>query len=170
MPATIAPRSGASTPGWDDWDTAHHEAGHAVMGCLVGRLPLSATIVRRGPVAGEVIFEPTTQRFRYFDTSPEKRELARQRVYTELAGTIAHDLYKPGREHDIADETDLQFTHDLIIELVSWEDRDSYLAEAQRGATLLLAQNRAWLDAVAAALLKDGTLVREQILSLRPSP
>jgi len=155
-------------PSWDELDTAYHEAGHAVMGCLVNRLPLTATIVPNGPIAGEVHFEPETRQFEYFDNSPAKQELARQRVFTELAGTIAHNLYKPGRKHDIADETDLEIAERLITELVRMEDRDGYLENARASATELLAAHRAWLDAVAAALIQHRTLDRQKILTFRP--
>jgi hypothetical protein len=46
---------------------------------------------------------------RHFDQSPEKRRYAEQRILSELAGSIAHDLLKPGRTPDLADEVDLHY-------------------------------------------------------------
>jgi ATP-dependent Zn protease len=62
--------------------TAYHEAGHAVMGCVVGRLPLSATIVPDGKgVVGQVHFEVGVPEFAksYLNKSPAKRQYAEQR-------------------------------------------------------------------------------------------
>jgi hypothetical protein len=42
-----------------DTDTAYHESGHAVCGCVLGRYPLSVTIVRDGHAAGRTEFEAT---------------------------------------------------------------------------------------------------------------
>jgi ATP-dependent Zn protease len=61
-------------------DTAYHEAGHAVIGILVGRLPLSATIVPDGTgMVGKVEFDSDAppQARRHFDTSAIKRNYAR---------------------------------------------------------------------------------------------
>jgi ATP-dependent Zn protease len=154
----------------EEIETAHHEAGHAVMGCVVGRLPLSVTIVRGGPVAGQTDFEPGVPAFgrRYLDESAPKRAYTEQRVLTELAGTAAHDIFQPGRPHDIADETDLRITRALISELVSWQDQEDYLFEAQAKTGQLLKSHWRWVEVVARALLERKTLSREEILSLRP--
>ncbi|MDI1347099.1 MAG: hypothetical protein PSV22_23860 [Pseudolabrys sp.] len=151
-------------------ETAYHEAGHAFMGCLIDRLPISVTIVARGQITGETFFEPDVPKFarRVLDPSPEKRRYAEQRVLTELADTAAHDLLCPGRIHDSGDENDLAITNELIKELVSWADnRDEYLRDCQTRAVKLLQQNWPWVEAVAKALLEKKTLQREIILSLR---
>lgn len=87
----------------------------------------------------------------------------------ELAGSIAHDLMKPERAKDFADECDLHFARELIIELVNWQDRDTYLAAAQVKCKALLEANWQWVVAVAEALLQRKTLLREDVLALKPS-
>jgi ATP-dependent Zn protease len=154
-----------------DIETAYHEAGHAVLGCLLGRIPLSVTIVPRGPVVGETFFDTEVPAFArsYFNQSAAKRSYTEQRVLTELGGTAAHDILMPGRQHDVADETDLYYTRQLIIELVSMaEDRDAYLVASQKRATELLQANWPWVEAVARALVERKTLQRTDLLALRP--
>jgi hypothetical protein len=151
-------------------DTAYHEAGHAVCGCVLGRYPLSVTIVRDGHAAGKTEFEasiPSHARGHFHD-SPARRTYAEQRVMGELAGGIAHDLLKPERAKDISDEYDLHFARELIIELVNWQDRDAYLAEAQVKCRALLKANWQWVVAVADALIQRKTLLREDVLALKP--
>jgi hypothetical protein len=132
-------------------ETAYHEAGHAVVGCLLGRIPLFVTIVRDGPAAGKTEFDSGVPSFArgHFNQSAERRRYARQRILGELAGSIAHDLLKPGRKQDLADEVDLHFAAELTIELVSWQDRDEYLEQAKSETRRLLQDNWNLVDAVA---------------------
>jgi ATP-dependent Zn protease len=90
----------------EEMETAYHEAGHAVCGCVLGRYPTSATIKRDGHIAGKTEFEPGVPSHgrRHFDQSPERRKYAEQRIVGELAGSAAHDLLRPGRTRDVADE------------------------------------------------------------------
>jgi hypothetical protein len=67
--------------------TAYHEAGHAVMGCILGRFPESATIIPNGNgTVGETRFETDVHVpefvLHYFDRSPAKQHFAEQRVLT----------------------------------------------------------------------------------------
>jgi hypothetical protein len=154
----------------EEIDTAYHEAGHAVLGCVVGRYPLSVTIVRVGAVAGKNEYEAGVPDFarKYLNQSREKQLYAERRVLTELAGSIAHDLFKPGRPQDMGDDTDLHFTRELISELVSWQDQDEYLKQAQVKADGLLRLHWTWVEAVALALVEHKTLSRADVLALRP--
>lgn len=152
-------------------ETAYHEAGHAVMGCLLKRFPLSVTVVPRGQVIGETFFESEVPdyAYSYLNDSPDKRRYAEQRILTELAGSAAHSILMPDRQHDRADSNDLYFTQQLIVELVSWEeDREAHLLAAQVQASDLLRKNWEWVEAVAKALCEKKTLQREDILKLRP--
>ena len=141
------------------------------MGCVLGRFPVSVTIVRNGPVAGKTDFEPDVPSFArgHFNVSPQRRVYAEQRVMGELAGSIAHDLFKPGRTPDRADEVDLYWARELIIDLVSWQDREEYLNQARAKAKRLIEENWQWVDAVARALCQRKTLLREDILALQPA-
>jgi ATP-dependent Zn protease len=153
--------------------TAYHEAGHAVMGCLVGRVLTFATIVPDGTGAvGRTQYAddvPACAR-RYFDRSEEKKRYTEARVLSEIAAMIAQDLKEPGRPHDMADAEDARQARELVIELVSWEDdRDAYLPRAQKRATAILKEHWRWVEAVAQALLQRKTLTDAEIVALRPS-
>ena len=154
-----------------DKDTAHHEAGHAVIGCVYGRPPSSVTIVRNGPAAGKAEFDPDIPNFArsYLNQSPQKRAYTEARVVGELAGSAAHDLFRPGRTPDQGDEHDLRWAKELIGELVSWEDHDKYLEQARAKAKQLLTNNWEWVQAIARALLERKTLSRHEILDLNPN-
>jgi ATP-dependent Zn protease len=153
-----------------DAETAYHEAGHAVIGCLYDRPPLSATIVRDGDAAGRTDFDLEIPIFArsYLNDSPQKRAYAEGRIAGELAGSAAHDRFKPGRTPDQGDGCDLYWAKRLISDLVSWEDnKDQYLERARTKAAQLVKDNWQWIDAVAKALLEQKTLSRQEILDLR---
>jgi ATP-dependent Zn protease len=148
--------------------TAYHEAGHAVIGVLVERLPLSATIKPDGTgVVGKVVFEADAplQARRYFDDSGIKRAYARARVLGELAGSIAHDIAEPDRKRDGADEHDDYWSRELAREMVSWEDTDAYIDAARRETFDLLRANWQAVEALAQALLEKRTMQRHEILA-----
>jgi ATP-dependent Zn protease len=153
-----------------DEDTAHHEAGHAVTGCLYDRPPASVTIARDGAAAGKAEFDPDIPDFArsYLNQSPQKRAYREARVVGELAGSAAHDILKPGRTPDQGDAHDLHWANELISELVSWEDHDKYLEQARVKAKQLLLDNWEWVQAVARALVERKTLSRQEILDLNP--
>jgi len=153
-----------------DEDTAYHEAGHSVMGCLYGRPPLSATIVRDGHAAGRTDFDSDVPSFArsYLNDSPRKRAYTEARVVGELAGIAAHDLFEPDRTRDQGDEHDLHWAKELISELVSWDDHDRYLERALTNAKQQLKANWQWVEAVAKALLERKTLSQQEILDLNP--
>jgi hypothetical protein len=80
------------------------------MSFIHGRIPTSADIIpdARGNaghthVENEVI--PANYN-RYLETSPEKQRYFEIRVLVALAGTAAHDLMCPRREHDSGDLRD----------------------------------------------------------------
>lgn len=152
--------------------TAYHEAGHAVMSILVNRIPVSATIEPDGTgVVGKVDFEADAppQARRYFDESSVKRAYARARVLGELAGSIAHDIFEPGRQRDGADQHDDHWASQLAIEMVSWMDASAFLDAARKEAEVLLRTHWAAVEALALALLDHRTMQREDILAaLRP--
>jgi ATP-dependent Zn protease len=154
-----------------DKDTAHHEAGHAVIGCLYDRPPSSVTIVRDGAAAGKAEFDPDIPDFArsYLNQSAQKRAYTEARVVGELSGSAAHDLFRPGRTPDQGDRHDLHWAKELISELVSWEDHDKYLEQARVKAKQLLRDNWEWVQAVARALLERKTLSRHEILDLNPN-
>ena len=152
--------------------TAYHEAGYAVIGILVDRIPVSATIEPDGTgVVGKVNFETDApaQASRYFDDSPTKRAYARARVLGELAGSIAHDIFEPGRQRDRADQHDDHWASELAVEMVSWMDSGAFVATALEEAEVLLRAHWSAVEALALALLEQRTMQRAEILAaVRP--
>lgn len=151
-------------------ETAYHEAGHAVMGCVLERYPLSVSIIADGRGAvGRTEFEQDAPQggFRHFDQSEAKKKYIRMRVLIEVAGTIAHDIKFPGRTHDGGDAYDDHWAKQLVIEGVHFEDgRDAYLASARQEAEGLLKENWPLVEKVAAALLERRELSRAELLRL----
>ena len=117
-------------------DTAYHEAGHAVMGCILQTNPLWVSIVSDGAGGvGKTEFEDDWPPggYRYLDEFEEKKKYIRIRVLIEVAGTIAHDIKFPDRDHDQGDVFDDYWARELIAESVNWEDdKKAYLAHLIR--------------------------------------
>jgi hypothetical protein len=111
--------------------TAYHEAGHAVIGAIHGRLPTSVDIVydARGNAGHTLFASDLPPEFkRYFNQSPEKQRHIEMRVLITLAGTAAHDILCPGRAHDEGDRRDEHEAFEMIDESRSWaQDNSAYL-------------------------------------------
>lgn len=150
-------------------ETAYHEAGHAVMGCICGRPPRSVDIRRdQDGNAGHTHFDkdiPYCTKT-YFDQSDEKRRYIEVRVLTGIAGTIAHDLLCPGRTHDAGDERDQAHQKDIIADTVSWHDHDDYLQGRKIEARQMLTEHWSWVAAVAAALVQKIEISGEELIEL----
>jgi hypothetical protein len=116
-------------------ETAYHEAGHAVMGCLLQRYPLLVSIVPDGKGGvGRTQFQNDIPPggYRHFDGSDGKKRYIRIRVLIEVVGTIAHDVKFPGRTHDEGDAHDDNWAGDMVNGNVSWEDDlEAYLARTR---------------------------------------
>jgi ATP-dependent Zn protease len=153
-----------------DEETAFHEAGHAVLGCLVQRPPLWVSIVpdEKGNV-GRTEFEQDIPQdgYRYLDESDGKKRYIRNRVLIEVAGTIAHNIKFPGRDFDEGDANDDYWATQLVSENVSWDDdREAYLSRARHDAATLLNENWNLVEKVAAALLQHRRLERADLLKV----
>lgn len=142
--------------------TAYHEAGHAVVGAIFGRNPTSVDITpdQSGNV-GHTRFPndvPACMKS-FFDESPEKKHYLKVRVLTALAGTIAHDIKMPGREHDIGDARDDHQAMELAEESMSWDyDRAGYIARMKVEAAEHLKAHWSTVEALATALLDHSEL------------
>src|SRR5260221_14039764 len=92
--------------------TAYHEAGHVVMGVLLGCFPLSASILPDGSgMVGLTEFPKDIPDFadvRTSNPSLKKQRYVEERVMLKLAGTIAHDHKYPHRHHDDGDRKDYE--------------------------------------------------------------
>ena len=153
--------------------TAYHEAGHAVLGAIRSRAPISVTIVPNGGAAGKNEFpDDCRPEFnRHLGNSPEKKKYIETRILIALAGTIAHDLRFPAHVRDAGDEQDEQRARAIIEENAVWADscRDSYFRQLQETARGVLQTNWPWVEAVARALIDDKTISGEELSRLRPS-
>jgi ATP-dependent Zn protease len=150
--------------------TAYHEAGHAVMGCVLGRYPQSVDIFRDAHGnAGHTRFDsdyPACME-RWFDESEEKRRYLRVRVLIDFAGTVAHDLKAGDRLQDSGDQQDYQCAKRIVEESMSWDnDYDGYLARLKIETREYLVTHWASVEAVATALLRNSTLLRAEIIDL----
>jgi ATP-dependent Zn protease len=81
-------------------ETAYHEAGHVVMGHVVGRNAVSVTIIREGDAAGLTRFAAYSNTFGKLDESREKANRLRALVLSEIAGSAAHDILYPRADSD----------------------------------------------------------------------
>jgi ATP-dependent Zn protease len=157
----------------DEEATAYHEAGHAIVGAVRGRAPISVTIIRAGGASGKNEF-PEDWRPEYkshLGDSPEKRVYIETRILTGVAGTIAQDLRFPERAHDAGDAYDERYARAVMEENAGWadSDRDSYFQRLRETARGLIQTNWPWVEAVARALIERKTLQREEVMALRPS-
>lgn len=156
----------------DEEATAYHEAGHAVVGAVLDRPPISVTIIPDSGAAGKnefsVDFRPEFKT--HLDASPEKIAYIEARILTKLAGTIAHDLRFSGRPHDAGDAYDQQCARSIIEDNAGWadSDRDAYLRQLEDAARRLLQIHWLWVEAVARALIERKTISTAEIMELRP--
>ena len=150
-------------------ETGYHEAGHVVIGCITGRIPVFATVVRYGNAAGQTVFEGSDYSPTYLDKSPAKKRYVRQLVLEKLAGSAALDLYNPTRVHDTSDKHDLRVARQFVEDFVSWEDEETYFAKARSEVIALIQQNWHSVQLVAQALLEHDILQRDELLALCPA-
>lgn len=153
--------------------TAYHEAGHAVVGALRGRAPIFVTIIPDGGVSGKNEFPKDWRpEFKtHFGDTLEKRAYIETRILTAVAGTVAHDLRSPKRDHDAGDAFDELSARAIIEDNAGWVDecRDAYFQRLKETTRDLLQANWPWLEAVARALIESKTISGATILRLRPA-
>jgi ATP-dependent Zn protease len=150
--------------------TAYHEAGHTVMGYILGRPPLSVDIMRdANGNAGHTHFPedvPECIRSR-FDDSPQKRQYLELRVLTTLAGTAAHNILQPNRTPDSGDQMDENQAREIVRDHMSWsDDHDVYIHQLKTMAQKILSENRGAVEAIAAALLERDRLTNDEITAI----
>jgi hypothetical protein len=152
--------------------TAYYEAGHAVVGAIRDRPPITVSVVPDGDVAGRNDFpEDWLPEFRgHFGGSPAKRAYIETRILTGVAGTIAHDLRFPGRVHDAGDVNDNGGARAILEDNAGWadDDRDGYFRQLCANARDLLQTNWPWVEAVAVALIVRKTISGAEVMQLRP--
>ncbi len=166
--------------------TAFHEAGHALVGHLLGNhQPLyKVTIAPRGPSLGHTAFEPKAD-----NTSVTQSELEAG-ISTMLAGRIAEEIIfgkdniTTGAESDLQHATDLAHSmvtrwgfservgliyngnENIVSDRVIEEEIQEILARCYERAYDTLYNNQEELTAVANALLEHETIDAKELQKL----
>lgn len=154
--------------------TAYHEAGHAVIGAIHNRMPTSVNIVydARGNAGHTLFADDLPPDFKsYFNESPEKRRYIEMRVLIALAGTAAHDLLCPGREHDEGDHRDEHQASEMIEESRSWaQDHAAYLEAMKVKVREHLTEHWSKVARVAEVLLRQNSISGTELAALMAPP
>lgn len=168
--------------------TAFHEAGHALVGHLLGGIhqPVyKVTIAPRGQSLGHTAFEPKAD-----NTSISKQELE-ARICAILAGRVAEEIVfgeqniTTGAESDLKHATELAYNMvtrwgfseqvglvynggdtDIISSSVIEEEVQEIIERCHARTREILIQNRAQLNVLAQALLERETLDSKDIKQL----
>lgn len=161
--------------------TAYHEAGHALVGQLLGQGLYKVTITPRGPSLGHTSFEPKEDL-----TSINFQELE-AKIAMQLAGRVAEEIVfgeenvTTGAESDLRGATDLAYkmvtrwgyskrvglihntAEDIVSTSVIEEEVQAILQRAYERDKEILTHNRAQLSKIAEALLERETLDAKEV-------
>jgi cell division protease FtsH len=165
---------------------AYHEGGHALAAHLVGKQPEKATIIARGTSLGYVLHLPEEER--YLETREELLDwmvmalagrAAEELVFGRVTNGAANDLEKVtqiaramvfewGMGESVTSRTLRADNYSLSEETKRLRDTEQaqLTDHANAQAKRLLGQHRAALDRIAAALLEQETLVREELIEI----
>jgi cell division protease FtsH len=167
---------------------AFHEAGHALMSCLMGEIaPVQkVTIVSRGTALGYTLNLPAEDR--YMETKDELIDMlkialagraAEQVVFGRVTNGAASDLEKAtdiaramvfewGMSDEVTSRTLRADNYSLSEETKRLRDSEQALLtdNAYAEAVRLLQKHRPALDRLTAALLEKETLMRDEVLNL----
>lgn len=176
--------------------TAYHEAGHALVGHLLGgaHQPLyKVTIAPRGPSLGHTSFEPKDDM-----VSINLQELE-ARIATQLAGRVAEEIVfgeqsiTTGAESDLKNATELAYNmvtrwgyskrvgliyneggHSIVSSDVIEEEVQAIIEKQYVRTKEILLKNRAQLNKVANTLLERETIdakeMKQIIANTKPAP
>jgi len=168
--------------------TAYHEAGHALVGHLLGanHNPIyKVTITPRGPTLGHTSFEPSEE-----EHSLNLNQIEAM-IATQLAGRLAEEIIlgeqnvTTGSENDLKQATQLAYnmvtrwgyskrvgpiyygkSMDFIPKEVIEQEVQAIITRSNARAKELLIANRVNLDKLAKALLEHETLDAKEIKAL----
>jgi cell division protease FtsH len=167
---------------------AFHEAGHALMSCLMGEIaPVQkVTIVSRGTALGYTLNLPAEDR--YMETKDELIDMlkialagraAEQVVFGRVTNGAASDLEKAteiaramvfewGMSDEVTSRTLRADNYSLSEETKRLRDSEQarLTDDAYAEAVRLLQKHRAALDRLTTALLEKETLMRDEVLHL----
>lgn len=165
--------------------TAYHEAGHALVGYLMGSQPLyKVTISPRGPSLGHTSFEPKA------DMVSISRQEIEAKLAMQLAGRVAEEIVfgeqniTTGAESDLKAATDLAYsmvtrwgyskrvglihngTNRIVSQDVIEEEVQAIMDKAYLQSKDMLTKNRSQLNKIANALLERETLDAKEMKQL----
>jgi hypothetical protein len=150
--------------------TAYHEAGHAVIGAIYGRVPTAVDIIYDASGnAGHTLFaaDLPPEFKRYLNQSPEKQRYLEMRVLITLAGTAAHDILCPGRAHDEGDRRDEHDAFEMIDESRSWaQDHSAYLEAMKIKVRKQLTEHWPKVVRIAETLLQQNSISGADLVAL----
>jgi hypothetical protein len=104
-----------------DWNTAYHEAGHAVAAYLLGRRIKFAT--HEHPVGGCVELS---------DLAPNQSKRREKDVIVALAGTAAERRFRGGKHNRDGSESDFQAARDLVHDIATRRGEDPATVQRDR--------------------------------------
>ncbi len=152
--------------GVDKRATAIHEAGHAVIGCVLGLLCGGATIIQDEDSAGHAITNDPWAILSAWETRGKYRE-------TETAFRARIIAFMAGREAEIAllsssqgGDGDDQYQIALMADAELCDDPEDWARwepRLRRQTRRLIAHHRDTIERVAEVLLEHGTLEPDEI-------
>jgi len=150
-----------------EYETAHHEASHAVIGCdLLGLRSINnITIIRKGNALGctksDTIIKPVDYEI---DNSASFESKIMRQIMTRFAGHVAAKKFT-GRENNVGASDDFEIVEFLLDSLATGRDQKAsrYLRNYLYRRTELLVKHK-WslIKAVAKELLVKKTLDRDE--------
>jgi hypothetical protein len=153
--------------------TAIHEAGHAVIGRVLGMMCGGASIVADSKYAGDAdigseIETARLWRWRYGVLLPRHyRKIMRGRILTYMAGAEAENVLvgqcPGGDQHDRREIDLMSKSDDADFALEQWERREPRLRVM---AKMLVGRHRGNIERVAAQLTTRETLTADEIDAL----
>jgi hypothetical protein len=147
---------------------AHHEAGHAVT-AIVLRTPIkSVTIVPAPGALGQLKHRPIHWGGRdgEFNSTPHGIDRAERHIMVSMAGPLASRKFLPGSHWRRTGNSDFDSVRVLFTHIISGPDPEYlrlYFGKLWRQAELLIDDNWKEIRAVAAELLKRGTLDKDAV-------
>ena len=151
-----------------DEATAYHEAGHAVIGCVLDWPPVRVTIEAVGDVVGRTDFEDWPEPFTRVLNSSEASNFIENRIVGVFAAGIAQTRKFPERARDQGDTRDERqaqnYSDYLYCDQGCEEAREAALKNGRLRAVSLIEKHWRSIETVAQALIKQRTLDREQLL------
>ena len=139
-------------------EIAHHEAGHAVLGALLGSVPDTVTIAAKGNV---VAFSGSSGCYRLVHCP---RTLDQMTI--SFAGYAAHVKYMPSAEERARRAAHVDFVRAqqcMIVLYLNADDQEALMKRKREEAARLVDHYWPAIQRVAHALMQNGTINSSQL-------